>query len=316
MHPSDLQVATLMKKLATKQFDEVIDWDTCYQLVAGVIARSNLPASQYAPESRFGGFEWTDDDVLAIAGEWFADMLDHEARLIIGQGRTDRHISNTAKQSIRQFIIDRVEGNPRRDLWESYKKALKDYVALLDGDFIKDRRCPDAHFPRQSESRALRQRYYSVPEVRNALAIIAESFPTGWTKDSLFDCLVEWSGASNDKAVSLDIERESGGTASHDLVDEKRSSHPAVFLLGREDALSLLNSFSESERRIIKEYVFPNQLGMITGKVASIRLGIPESTLHDRGSLLWKRIETTEFGDSEAHDPDWRRGIFFEILGE
>ncbi|MCA9139011.1 MAG: hypothetical protein KDB00_19700 [Planctomycetales bacterium] len=316
MAASDQKIAALLRNLAAGQFDEVSDWDTCYQLVVQVISRRNLPASQYAPESRFGGAEWTDDDFLAIAGEWCAVMLDYGAAGIVGQGRTDRHIANTAKKSIRDFVHDRVKGYPKNDLWKSLKEALNDFESLLNGETIREPRIPDSRFPIQEKEKNSRQRCFSVPEVRDALAIIAQVFPTGWTKLSLFECLVEWTGVGDGKDTSLDVHDEEEGSASSRLADEHRNSNVNSFLMGEADAANLLDRYPETERRIIRGYVIPNKLGLVTLVEASDKLGIPRSTLSDQGNRLWKQLELAEFEETADRDTEWRRGFFSRLLDD
>lgn len=316
MTPSDQKIATLLRNLVDDQFDEVTDWDTCYQLVAQVISRGNFPASQYAPDSRYGGTEWTDDDYFAIAGEWCAEMFNHGARKLLGHGLTDRHVANAAKQSIYQFVVDRVKGSPRRDLWDSLKEALKDFETLTYGEPIYERQIPESSFPWQKEERSNRQRCYSAHEVRDALAVVGSLYPTGWTKLSLFNFLVQWSDAGDGNDTSLDIETEDGGSASKNLVDDRSGSKVDSFALGRLDAAGLLAQYSDAECKLLREYVIPNKMGLVVLKDAAKELGIAQSTLSDRAKRLWEQLKAAEFEETAARDSQWKRGFFSEILGE
>lgn len=317
---SDDEIADLMKRLSEGHFDDQSDWELCYQqclqLVVQTIAQHNLPASQYAPQSRFGGNRWADEDFAAIAHEWCAEMIGDEATAVLGCGLTDRHIANLTKQSIRQFVVDQVKASPKRDLYNSFKEALKENMVLLDGEAREELRIPETPFPKQRKELNSRQRSYSVPEVQEALQIIASQFPSGWTKETLFDCLLKWTGVDDCVGHSLDIESDDGGSAVSSLVDETRTSAPEAFLKGIEAAKAILGKFSNSDCKLIREYLVPNKLGLVILEDAAANLGISKSTLSVRSNRLWEQIKAFEFKEFDARDFEWKRGFFSEILGK
>lgn len=302
------QLAQTIARLAARNFEESVDWPVCFNLVRQVVLQRNLPAEQYGPSSRFGGEGWTDDDWVSLAADWVCFIGGLRATRLLGVEREAAHIANAARIAVYHFVLGQGKASPQSDLLAALKEAMPDFRNLLSGATIHDRSPPDERFPMQIGERLPHKRVVSVPEVRDALKVLESLHPDGWTFESLYKCLIEWSALNELGQESIDAHESGGG-----IVPEKRTTSVDAVSTGREAARALISQLDQSELKILREFLIPNVLNEIVLTQAAESLGMSTSTLHDRASRLQRKLSSIEF-EMESLDSDARRAFFDEIL--
>lgn len=310
MRPTDQQIVELLGRLSLGEFDEIADWSMCFKLVRDVIRHRKLPACDYAPTSRYGGVEWTNEDVIEICGEWIVLIRGDRARGLLGQDQTPEHIANTARLSVFHLLLGQKRPSASQDLWAALKEAWQDFKFLATGCPLDIPKTPSTPFPwHHKDVRSTRRRSITVPEVRDALAIIKEQNPSGWSVRAIFNYLRAWSGLARGGDQSLD---------AHDccelMADESKVGQVDSESIGRDAAAALLRNLDDKECTILRDYIIPNGLGSIGLEEAATALGLSKSTLDDRAKRLKKKLASTEFGEVVTMDSAAKSAFLAKIL--
>ncbi|MFG0262820.1 MAG: hypothetical protein ACF788_10560, partial [Novipirellula sp. JB048] len=71
----DTQIAELVKRFASDDFQPSTDLPLSVALVKSVVERHNLPAHRFGPNAQIAGGEWSDDDFEEIVSEWICYLL-------------------------------------------------------------------------------------------------------------------------------------------------------------------------------------------------------------------------------------------------
>lgn len=308
MKLSDRMITESLGRLALGQFDPELDWPVCYELVRREVLRRNLPARDYAPSSQFGGTDWTTDDFTELTGEWVCLIRGDRAVRLLGKGRTSAHVANSARRSAYHFVVGKMRRTARQDVWAALRDVLPEFGGLTVGPSTSDWQVPETPFPwQETRERSAHQRAITSIEVRAALELIQSQQPSGWSHETLFQCLVMWTALPDSKEHSIDA-------SALDLPAANDTAAADSALIGREAARTLLRKLTENEKVVLCGFIIPNGLGYLGLEQAATALGVRKSTLHDRAGRLLQKLASLEQEHVHELDAAARKAFLDEIL--
>lgn len=312
-YPSDDAIAQTMRRLAAGRFNESTDWPVSFRVVRGVV-RSHRLSVKFAPTSRYGGADWSDDDFEELAADWIIRMrgskaaqLVREAPVVVGhressaelsEAQRNKRIADSTRKSVYYYVLSQRQCSPATDLYCSISEAVKEkeFTDLLNPSIAASQvdRLPEAAFPwNRDKPPSERRRYVSVTEVREALNIVRRYSPDGWTVRRIFDLFLRWAAIPQPWEVPLQILSNfepHSPSSDPSLNTEAQGAHVAERILAK-----LKTWMTAEEIVLFQAYYVPKHLGIhLTLEQLSARMHLPRSTLHDRIKRLESHLSETD----------------------